>query len=249
MTDRFDDPGTALSPQGSARPRLRFVPAPTLSIGVTVKVPTPEGQEVSGEANPQGGNFLAAGSVAFTGTQSDGTRHPPWPPDHHRSHLAQTYPQELDYVPPIASFSYPDSGLIAGDRGGLVRTWLLVIAMAWFAVGLVVALIAPEFSVVIVVAVVVLLIPLTFAAAGGPVTTTAARLPDHACTTSSPVSSRRRLVRAEPGDGGAQVGGSANSPHPLPSLLHTSHNPRRQPVLGNTQVPVQPAPNPFGEAQ
>ncbi len=247
MTDRSDDPGTALSPQGSARPRLRFVPAATLSIGVTVQVPTPEGQEISGAANPEGGNFLAAGSVALTGTESDGTRHPPWPPDHHRSHLAPAYPSELDYVPPVAS-GYLASGLIAGDRGGLVRMWLLVIAMAWFAVGLVVALIAPEFSVVIVVALVVLLIPLTFAAAAGPVTTTAARRPDHAYATSSPVSSRRRLVRAEPGDGGAQVGGSANS-FPLPSLQHTSHNPERLPVLGNTQVPVQTAPNPYGEAQ
>ncbi len=247
MTDRFDDPGTALSPQGSARPRLRFVPDTTLSIGVTVKVPTPEGQEVSGVANPQGGKLLAAGSVAFTGMESDGTQHPPWPPDHHRSHLPSPQPHELGDVPPIAS-AYPASRPIAGDRGGMVRMWLLVIAMAWFAVGLVVALIAPELSVVIVVALVVLLIPLTFAAAAGPVTTTAAHLPDHAYTTASHVSSRRRLVRAEPGDGGAQVGGSANSPHPhLPQ--HTSQNPRRQPVLGNTRATLRPvSENPWGRS-
>ena len=71
---------------GSARPHLRFVPALTLSIGVTVQVTTPEGQVISGEAHPKGGNYLAASSVALTGTESDGTRHPPAPGHQHHRH-------------------------------------------------------------------------------------------------------------------------------------------------------------------
>ncbi len=159
----LDDPAPVLSHQGSARLRLRLLPATTLSVGVTVKVPTPKGQQVSGEANPKGGKLLAAGSAAFTGTQNDGTHHPPGT-DH------------------------------------------------------------------------------------GPRSHSVAAVPHQACISELHVSSRRRGVRAEPGDGGALVGGSAN---PLPSPTSTAHvpQPQRRPDLGNTQVPVQTAPNPYGQTQ
>lgn len=63
-------------PPGSARLRLRFIPAPTSAVGGAVKVPTPKGRQVSGVANPKGGKLSAAGSAALTDPETDDTTTP-----------------------------------------------------------------------------------------------------------------------------------------------------------------------------